>query len=202
MNMNQLKSQYIEGIYQTKAFLIKEQPFTLQSGKKSHLYLNHRNFLSHHIYLQLIVNIYHTLSNTLAGPFALGAVDSIMSPLIVGAMCTQFNHDYVVIRRTPLTHGTKEFIYGEIQNEILLIDDMTSTGDTLINAADKIRSKNGLVRYAIISTYRDNTAIQALKSHGIEALTIASFDEIIAELLPVLSPSEKAIIQNNPLIMN
>lgn len=54
MDFDTLKSQYIAGIYQTKALLIKEQPFTLQSGKKSHVYLNHRDFLSTHAYLTLV----------------------------------------------------------------------------------------------------------------------------------------------------
>lgn len=202
MNINQLKSQYIEGIYKTKALLIKEDAFTLQSGKRSHIYLNHRNFLSDHVYLSLVANIYHELSKSIDGDYTLGAVDSIMSPIITGAMSVMFKRDYVVIRKTPLTHGTQEFIYGKVTKDILLIDDMTSTGDTLIDAAEKIRAKGGSVRYAIISAYRDDTAIQNLESRHIKAMSIASFADIINQLYPVLTAKEKEIIEKNPFIID
>jgi orotate phosphoribosyltransferase len=194
MNLEQLKLQYIEGIYQTKALLIKADAFTLQSGKKSHIYLNHRHFLSNHHYLKLIAEIYHQLASAVDGDYMLGAVDSIMSPIIVGAMSGLFERDYVVIRKTPLSHGTQEYIYGAIKKEVVLIDDMTSTGDTLIDAAEKIREKRGTVRYAIISAYRDNTAIKNLQDQHIQPLTIASFEEIIKQLHSSLTPQEKEIL--------
>lgn len=202
MNIEHLKLQYIEGIYKTKALLIKDDAFTLQSGKKSHIYLNHRNFLSEHSYLLLVAKIYQALSGLLTGHFILGAVESIMSPIIVGAMSVLFNQNYVVIRKKPLSHGTQEYIYGKIKNDILLIDDMTSTGETLIDAAEKIRENGGTVNYAVISAYRDDTAIKNLESHNIKLLSIASFDEIITKLRPFLTQHEKEIIQNHPLILD
>ena len=203
MNINQLKAEYIQGIYQSKALLIKEQPFSLQSGKRSHVYLNHRNFLSRSVYLSLVVNLYHELLKSVdITQSALGVVDSIMSPIIVGGMCAMFNYDYVVIKKTPLTHGTQEFIYGEIQKDIILIDDMTSTGETLIDAAEKIRAKGGVVHYAIISAYRENTAIKNLENENIKPITIASFDEILHQLSPSLTEKEKNILENNPLIFD
>src|SRR3989344_4216583 len=121
MQLDNLKSQYFDGIYKTKAFIIKEEPFTLQSGKKSHLYLNHRHFLSQSQYLTLIANIYHELAKHLPYDYQLGAVDSVTSPMIVGAMCALFNKNYVVIKNEPLKHGTQEYIYGNIQQPIILI---------------------------------------------------------------------------------
>lgn len=117
-------------------------------------------------------------------------------------MSAIFNRDYVVIRKHSLTHGTQEFIYGKIENNILLIDDMTSTGDTLIDAAQKIRAKGGNVQYAIISAYRDDKAIQNLKDQNIHSITIASFDEIIKQLHPTFTLKEKAIVDKNPLIFD
>ncbi len=202
MNLDNLKSEYIANIYKTKALLIKEQPFTLQSGKKSHIYLNHRNFLSHHSYLSLIAKTYYVLAENIKTDYMLGAVDSIMSPIIVGAMSTLFNKDYIVTRRTPLTHGTQEYIYGEIKTNVVLIDDMTSTGDTLIDAAEKIRGRGGVVKYAIISAYRENTAIENLLKKDIQTLSIASFAYVIKSLEQTLSPQEKAIVTQYPIIFD
>jgi orotate phosphoribosyltransferase len=196
MNLDSLKSQYFDGIYQTKAFLIKNEPFTLQSGKKSHLYLNHRNFLSQSRYLSLIANIYYELTKHLEYDFQLGAVDSVTSPIIVGAMCAMFNKNYVVIKSEPLKHGTQEYIYGNINQPIILIDDMTSTGGTLVDAAQKVRLKGGLVKHAIISAYRDESAINHLQSQDINLMCIASFSEILTYLSHSLTKNEKNIVKN------
>jgi len=196
MNLDSLKAQYFDGVYQTKSFLIKSEPFTLQSGKKSHLYLNHRHFLSQSRYLKLVANIYHYLTKQIEYDFQLGAVDSVTSPLIVGAMCAMFDKNYLVIKSEPLKHGTQEYIYGDLRQPVILIDDMTSTGGTLIDAAEKIRSKGGVVQHAIISAYRDNTAINNLKDKGINLLCIAGFSEILYHLTPILTQDEKQIVEN------
>lgn len=198
----QLKTQYIEGIYHSNALLIKEEPFTLQSGKKSHIYLNHRNFLTNTRYLSLIAQLYHTLALNIANHYVLGAVDSIMSPIIVGAMSALFKLDFVIIQKKAMSHGTQASFFGELKQEILLIDDMTSTGETLIQAAQQVREKGGIVKHAIISAYRENNAIESLCQHAIEPLSIANFGEILEQLFPVLSPQEQAIVTNNPLIID
>jgi len=195
MHLNDLKKQYFDGIYQTKALLIKNVPFTLKSGKQSHIYLNHRNFLSQSNYLTLIANLYHQLTKTIAGDYQLGIVDSIMSPIIVGAMSTKFNKDFVVIKKEPLKHGTQEYIYGNISKPIVLIDDMTSTGGTLIDAANKIRAKGGSVEHAIISAYRDKSAERQLEVNNIKLVSIASFDEILRYLEPHLTKEERHFVQ-------
>lgn len=196
MNLNLLKSQYFDGIWQTKAFLIRQKPFILQSGKKSHLYLNHRNFLSSAKYLTLAANIYHELIKNIDANFQFGAVDSVTSPVIVGAMCALYNKNYVVVKSEPLKHGTQEFIYGNLDQPIVLIDDMTSTGGTLIDAAEKIRLKGGEIKHAIISACRDRTAIDNLKSHGITLECITSFSEILTYLSPSLTEEQKKLVDN------
>lgn len=194
MNLTELKEHYFDGIYRTKAFLIKEKPFTLQSGKKSHLYLNHRYFLSQSKFLILIASIYHELTKNITYDFQLGAVDSVASPIIVGAMCALFNKNYVVVKNEPLKHGTQEYLYGSLGQPVILIDDMTSTGGTLIDAANKIRSQGGEVRHAIISAYRESKAIDELASHGVTVMSIASFDDIIDYLYDSLTDQEKVLV--------
>ena len=195
MHLESLKTQYFDGIYKTKAFHIRNEPFTLQSGNKSHLYLDHRHFLSQSEYLTLVATIYHALLKPLKYEFQLGAVDSVTSPIIIGAMCAMFNKNYVVIKSEPLKHGTQEFIYGDITKPIVLIDDMTSTGGTLIDAAEKVRSKGGSVDYAVISAYRDKTAINHLKKKDINVLSIAGFSEIVNYLKKSFTEDEKRYVQ-------
>lgn len=197
-----VKKQYIEGIYQTKALLIKEHPLTLQSGKKSHLYLNHRHFLTNAHYLAVIAQLYYELIQNKTNHYSLGVVDSIMSPLIVGAMSALYKIDYIVIQKKAMTHRTEESIFGSINKPIVLVDDMTSTGETLLDAARSVRAQGGIVDYAVISAYREPSALRHLKSHRIEPLAIVSFTEIIHELTDSLTEQEKRIVQKYPLLID
>ncbi len=195
MQLQELKKQYVEGIYQTKALLIREEPFILQSGRQSHIYLNHRNFLAKSKYLILISKIYQNLIDSVLRDYKLAVVDSVMSPIIVGSMCTLSNKDLTIIKSAKLEHGTKEDIYGECSGEIVIIDDMTSTGGTILEAARKIRTAGGTVNYAVVSACRDQSAKENLVKENITLLSVAGFDEIISLLAANLTDKEKELVK-------
>jgi orotate phosphoribosyltransferase len=194
MDLSTLKRDYIEAVYRTKAFMIKKEPFDLQSGGKSHLYLNHRHFLVQQAYLDLVARTYLKLLEGNAKDYKLCAVDSTMSPVIVGAMSLISGKDMVIVKSKKAEHGTKEDLYGEFSGEIVIIDDMSSTGGTLLEAARKIREKGATTRYGVVSACRDQTAHRNLAKEGIRLLNITFFKEIIDELKPSLSPGEQEIV--------
>jgi len=194
MDLQELKQLYINGVYKSKALLVREEPFTLQSGRKSHIYLNHRNFLAQSEYLILVAKIYWKLIQEVIQEYKLGVVDSVMSPIIVGALSGLASKNLVVIKSAKLEHGTKEDIYGDCSGEIVIIDDMTSTGGMIIEAAQKIRKSGGSINYAIVSACRDQTAKDNLAKENIKLLSIATFDEIIAGLRSQLTNKEKELI--------
>jgi orotate phosphoribosyltransferase len=191
MSIETLKNQYIEAIYEAKALMISETPLTLASGGKSHVYVNHRNFLPHHQHLELIARIYLTLLEPHAQEYKLGVVDSTMSPILAGAMSTLGRRDVVIVKVKKTEHGTKEETFGDISGEVVLIDDMTSTGSTLLEAAPPLRERGGCIRYAVVSACRDETAQVNLAREGIQLLSIATFKEIITALRPKLNPTER-----------
>jgi orotate phosphoribosyltransferase len=193
-DLNELKQEYIEAVYKTEAFMIKEEPFDLQSGGKSHIYLNHRIFLSRYNYIDLIARIYLKLLAPLVKHYRLCAVDSVMSPILVGAMSVLDKKDIVVVKSKKSEHGMKDDIYGRIADEIVVVDDLSSTGKTLLEAARKIREKGGLVRYAVVSACRDQRAHENLSKEKLELLSITSFREIIDYLNPRLNPREKELV--------
>jgi orotate phosphoribosyltransferase len=193
-DLNALKKEYIEAVYKTEALMIKEEPFDLQSGGKSHIYLNHRMFLSRYNYIELIARIYLELLAPFVKHYRLCAVDSVMSPILVGAMSVLDKKDIVVVKSKKSEHGMKDDIYGRIAGEVVVVDDMSSTGGTLLEAARKIREKGGLVRYAVVSACRDQRAHENLSKEKLELLSIASFREIIDYLNPRLNPREKELV--------
>lgn len=193
--LDQLKKQYIESIYKEKAFLIKEKPFKLHHGGESHLYLNHREFLSKYKYLDLLTNIYIELIPKDLKDFKLGALDSQMSPVLCGLISAKIKKDIVIVKENKTEHGLEQKIYGDPSGEIVLIDDMTSTGTMPINAAKELRNKGASVNYLIVSACRDLSAVENTAKENIKTLYVAKFEEILKTLWDKLSEAEKNIIQ-------
>lgn len=193
MTFNTLKQQYIQAIYREKAFLIKEEYIKLHHGGESHLYLNHNQFLSKFANLRLLTDLYQQLLPNSVGNYKLGAVDSIMSPILCGLMAMKLQKDIVVIKEKELAHGLENKIYGDAAGEIILIDDVTSTGAILVNAANALREKGAAVKYALVSACRDMSAVNNLAKAGIKAFYIATYEEIIKNLWNALSEKEKEI---------
>jgi len=194
-DLDKLKQEYIEALHKTEALMIKEEPFDLHSGGKSHIYLNHRMFLSRYNYIELIARIYLRLLTSVVKHYRVCAVDSVMSPILVGAMSVLEKKDIVVVKSMKSEHGVREDIYGRIAGEIVVVDDMSSTGDTLLEAARKIRDKGGLVRYAVVSACRDQRAHENLSREKLELLSITNFREIVDCLKPRLNPREKELVE-------
>jgi len=194
-DLDKLKQEYIEALHKTEALMIKEEPFDLHSGGKSHIYLNHRMFLSRYNYIELIARIYLRLLASVVKHYRVCAVDSVMSPILVGAMSVLEKKDIVVVKSMKSEHGVREDIYGRIAGEIVVVDDMSSTGDTLLEAARKIRDKGGLVRYAVVSACRDQRAHENLSRVKLELLSITNFREIMDYLKPRLNTREKELVE-------
>lgn len=196
MNIDKIKVSYISAVYQTGAFLVKAQPFQLRSGKQSHLYLNHRQFLTQSIYLSLIAKAFTALIQQKLNEFSLGVVDSIMSPIIAGAISTHTEANIVVVKSKKLAHGMQDDIYGSLDKEIVIVDDMTSTGNTIIEVIKKIRKHGGHVNYCVVCAERDPTGANNLLKEGVKLLSIANFTEIVDSLKDKLTEDELLYISS------
>lgn len=190
-----LKNEYVNAIYTEKAFLVKEEPFKLHHGGESHLYLNHREFLSKYKYLDLLTNIYIELIPKDLTDFKLGALDSQMSPILCGLISAKLKKDIVIIKENETKNGLEQKIYGNPSGEIVFIDDMTSTGTMPINAAKELRNKGALVNYLIVSACRDLSAVKNTAKENIKTIYVATFEDIIKNLWSKLSELEKDTIQ-------
>lgn len=194
MNLQSLKQKYIHALYKEGALLIKEKKFTLHHGGESHIFLNHSIFLTEYKNLELLSNIYLVLIPKEITTYKLGVVDSTMSPVICGLLAATLKKDIIITKEKNKEHGIESKIYGEPKGEIILIDDVTSTGSILINAANALREHGAIVRFAIVSACRDLSTIENLKKVGIETLFIATYEDVIKTLWDTLKEKEKNLI--------
>ncbi len=196
MEIEKLKKEYCKGIYQTQALLVRDAPFKLRSGSLSHIYLNHRAFLSKSEYLDLVASIYKMLIEERISNYQIASVDSLMSPVVSGALSILTGMNSVIVRQRKLEHGVEEKVFGTVEGELVIVDDMTSSGATIIETTKQLREKGGIVRYAVVSAERDSKARKNLAGEGIELLSIASFKEIVLNLREIISQEQMLLLRS------
>lgn len=110
-------------------------------------------------------------------------------------MAMKLRKDIIVVKEKALAHGLESKVYGNTAGEIILIDDVTSTGTILMNAANALREKGSVVECALVSACRDMSAVDNLAKAGIKTFYVATYEEIIKNLWNVFTEEEKSIVR-------
>lgn len=157
------------------AFQIGE--FTLTSGKKSNFYVDIKQASTNPNILGEIAEdmVKHIKDEEKIAGMELGAV-----PLAV-ALSLKTNLPYLIIRKKSRQHGTGKLIEGNMGDgdKILLVEDVTTTGSSLVFAAETIRKAKGIVNRAIVVVDREEGAFELLKGHGIGLIPLVKVSEMM-----------------------
>ena len=159
--------------------------FTLSSGKKSNYYFNIKQAFYNpkiitkisDMFLQRIYryNIFHTTKrsdpyvNTIGG-IELGSVSLIGS--IESVYCyfeSSFKYKFFIVRK-PKGYGTNKLIEGiELtdKNRVVLIDDVLTTGKSVLNAINIVESCGVKVKCVMVVVDREEGGREVLEDKGI-----------------------------------
>lgn len=155
----------------------KTGDFTLTSGKKSNFYVDIKQASTNPKILKEIAAEMTKLledEDKIAG-MELGAV-----PLAV-ALSLQCDLPYLIIRKKDRVHGTGKLIEGDMRSgdKILLVEDVTTSGTSVVTAADIIRNEGGEVFRVIVVVDREEGAFELLKEHNITLVPLVRVSEMM-----------------------
>ena len=158
--------------------------FILTSGKSSSYYLNARKVTltpeGAYLATQLVFKIIKENRIKAVGGPTVGA-DPILGSLAYLAYLEKYPLKTFIIRKHAKNHADKKQIEGPSLNkrdQILLIDDTTTTGKSLIESAQVLRSRGFKVHKAASLIDRNEGAKENLANIGIEfssVFTIKNF---------------------------
>lgn len=152
--------------------------FTLSSGRKSSFLFQLRQTTLHpegaSLIGEILVGFMREHKIKCLGGLALGA-----APVVTAAACCSHRMGYPVaaffVRKAAKEHGAKELVDGHVTSgeEILAVDDVTTTGGSMMKAVTQIAQEKGaFVHWAVSVVDREEGADEALERNNIQLASI------------------------------
>lgn len=163
------------------AELLREQgaveygDFTLASGAKSSYYLDVKTAITHPAVLMAIgEEVAHRASFDVVAGVAVGGV-----PIAV-ATAVASRKPYAIIRGTEKSHGKGGRIIGSVSGKrVLLVEDVTTSGGSVIGGIKALRAEGGLVDEVITVVDREAGAAAALAALGVSLISLCTAREVV-----------------------
>ncbi|BCU71382.1 orotate phosphoribosyltransferase [Stygiolobus caldivivus] len=103
------------------------------------------------------------------------------------------------IRSEKKGYGTDRLIEADVQNkEVIIVDDVVTTGGSILKAIEEVRKAGGIVNYALAIVDRQEGASKRLKNVDVELISVYKISEILNYLLSseLVSESDKKVIKD------
>jgi orotate phosphoribosyltransferase len=157
-----------------KSGAIKFGEFKLTSGAMSSYYVDIKEVCTNPSTLKEIVeNIRPNITAGIIAGVELGAVPLIVATSIIA------NKPYIIIRKER-SHGTGSLIIGNNfeGKEVDLIEDVVTTGGSVVKAVEILRENKAIVKKAICVVDREEGGKKNLLDHGIELIPLVKISQI------------------------
>ncbi|GAA5124397.1 orotate phosphoribosyltransferase [Luteolibacter yonseiensis] len=173
---------------------VRTGTFTLASGKESDLYIDCRMTALDPFGANLIGDLgWHAVRSKIhseqlqidaIGGMTLGA-DPIS--LAVG-MTSALRHpdealQVFTVRKEPKGHGAGKQIEGNFKSgaNVIVVDDVITTGGSTLKAIDAIEREGGKVAFALVLVDREEGGRQAIEARGIHVISLFSRSTLLDE---------------------
>jgi orotate phosphoribosyltransferase len=172
MSISTLKEQLLT----SEAVMFGE--FTLTSGRKSNFYVNIKKASTDP---GILKNIAECMREHLGDEQVIAGMELGAVPLAV-AVALESGLPYVIIRKEKRKHGTGSQIEGKMEegSKVMLVEDVATTGGSLVKAVDAVREAGGVVERAIVVVDREEGGAEKAQEMNIELIPLVK----ISDLLP------------------
>lgn len=174
-----------ELLLQINAIKLKpENPFTWASGWKSPIYCDNRIILS-----------YPVIRNYIRGEMAKQVEALYGKPDVIAGVATgaigigvlvaeQMGLPFVYVRPEPKSHGRQNQIEGYLEPDqnVVVIEDLISTGKSSLNAVDALKRGGANVKGMVaIFTYGFAIATENFKKKDIELHSLSDYNHLVRQ---------------------
>ncbi len=170
-----------------KSTALKTGNFELSSGRKSNYYIDLKEamltgttlFAINLLMIDIITD--NMIDFSAIGGLELGAIPLVSS---LGVICASSgaNPGMFIIRKEDKLHGTKgSYVGAQLLSEdrVIILDDVLTTGDSILKTAEVIRETGCKVLCAIVVVDRMEGGKEAVEAQGIKVYSLYTMSEFI-----------------------
>ena len=167
-------------LYEKK--IIKFGDFTLASGKKSPYYIDLRLVPSFpHEYRKMIKGLQNLIAEDIGYENFHSLVSVPTGGLVVAAsLATEIVKPLIYVRKQVKEHGTGKAVEGVTCHDmkLLMIEDVITSGDSVINAIKSIKEEKMVITDAYAIVDRMEGATHALQAEGVKLHSLLTINDI------------------------
>ena len=152
--------------------------FELSHGGTSDYYVDKYVFETNPRCLELIAAAFaERVDNTKLAGVALGGVP------LVAVTSVETGLPYVIARKQQKEYGTANLVEGDLEagEEVVVIEDIATTGQSAIDAAEALRDAGATVSRALVVVDRQEGARENLAEADLELESLVTADELLAD---------------------
>src|SRR5512139_4193231 len=160
------------GILLIKNNAIKFGDYILASGKKSPYYIDLRQTISSPITMDWIANAF---TRIILNEIGRDRIDKILGVPTAGVpfatvVSQKLSLPLIYCRQARKEHGVRKKVEGTLErnDRVLIVDDLITTGESVIEGAEVVRDQGGVVNELVVLLDREQGGQEKLRSFRIE----------------------------------
>lgn len=155
--------------------------FILTSGLESPFYVDLRIIPSYPDVFDFITDLYiESIADSKTEFHRIAGVPTAGIP-ISALIAYKMKKPLIYLRKETKGHGLRKLIEGvyEIGDKVIIVDDIATTGKSVLESAEKLRQEKLKVEHAFVLIDREQGAVERLKKEGITLHYYAKITDII-----------------------
>lgn len=187
-----------ELLLQVKAIkLSPNEPFNWASGWKSPIYCDNRVTLSYPpVRIFLKEEIAKIVEKNYGKPDVIAGVAT--GAIAIGILVAQeLGVPFIYVRPEPKKHGRKNQIEGYLESgqNVVVIEDLISTGNSSLNAVDALKEAGAVVKGMVaIFSYGFDIATENFKNKNIDLVTLSNYENLLEQALDSNYITDKELV--------
>ncbi|MEM2878860.1 MAG: orotate phosphoribosyltransferase [Candidatus Hadarchaeales archaeon] len=158
--------------------------FKLSSGITSPYYIDLRAVPSYPHLFETVTDAYVERIKELGERYSRISGIATAGIPIASLVAYKLRAPFLYVRKEERTHGTGNLVEGTVKkgDVVLLLDDVATTGGSLVRAITALREKGAVVNSVLVMIDREQGAAEALSKLGARLHSITTASELAEEL--------------------